>query len=252
MFLYIKIILRHILPNNIYSIVGKYYRIFRYFGFRFKCPICGWYSREFLPFGLIKRPNAQCPMCFSLERHRMIWLYMKKTNLFNLESKKDRLRVLHFAPEKCISDKLRKLNNLEYITADLDPKKADVIMDLTNIPSDNSYYDVILCSHVLEHILDDMKAMKELYRVLKHGGWAIIQVPIGREKTFEDSLITSWEDREHIFGQGDHVRIYGLDYAERLKSAGFSVKVDPFWKELDSGSIRKYGLYKGNIYFCTK
>ena len=252
MFLYIKIILRHILPNNIYSIVGKYYRILRYFGFRFKCPICGWYSREFLPFGLIKRPNAQCPMCFSLERHRMIWLYMKKTNLFNLESKKDRLRVLHFAPEKCISDKLRKLNNLEYITADLDPKKADVMMDITNIPSDSSYFDVILCSHVLEHILDDMKAMKELYRVLKRGGWAIIQVPIGREKTFEDSSITSWEDRERIFGQGDHVRIYGLDYVNRLKNAGFVVTVDPFWKELDIGKIKKYGLSKENIYFCTK
>ena len=127
---YFQSVLKKILSNSIFTLVGKCYRTIKYFGFLFKCPICGFYFREFLPFGLIKRPNAQCPMCLSLERHRMIWLYMKnKTKLFI-----DKLIVLHFAAEKCISDKLKNLSNIEYITTDLDPlKKADIIMDITNI-----------------------------------------------------------------------------------------------------------------------
>ena len=128
-------------------------------------------------------------------------------------------------------------------------------MDITNIPFDKNSIDVIFCSHVLEHVLDDIRAMEELYRVLKHGGWAILDVPLdkGKEKTFEDISITSWEQRERFFGQGDHVRLYGLDYKRRLENAGFLVEVIPFWKELDSRTIKKYSVSENqDIYICMK
>lgn len=243
-----KTILRKSLLISIYSKIGTKYKGIRYFGFRYICSICGGHFRKFLPYGLKERLNARCPVCLSLERHRLLWLYLKnKTNLFT-----NRLRVLHFAPEKCISDKLRKLSNIEYITADIDPEKADFLMDITNISSEDNYYDVILCSHVLEHIQEDRMAMSELYRVLKPEGWAILQVPIGREKTFEDPNITSGEEREAIYGQADHVRIYGLDYIERLKRAGFMVTVESFANQFEEKMIEKYNLSTEDIYLCHK
>ena len=218
-----------------------------YFGYKLKCPICGRHFRKFMPYGRISRPNAQCPSCLSLERHRLIWLYLtNKTDLL-----KHRMRILHFAPEKCISDRLRKLNNIEYTTADISSLSVDVIMDITKIPCKSNSYHIILCSHVLEHVLDDKSAMKELYRILRPDGLVILQVPIGR-KTFEDASITNWEDRERIFCQGDHVRIYGLDFAERLRSVGFFVMVKYSYKEYDKNTIEKYRLSTENIYLCRK
>lgn len=145
--------------------------------------------------------------------------------------------------------------NLDYISADLDSPLAMVKMDITNILFENNSFDVILCSHVLEHIIDDNKAMRELFRVLKPGGWAILQTPIDLklDKTFEDHSIVSPEERERFFGQSDHVRIYGRDYVNRLLKAGFEVTVESYPKDLSPNIIKKHVLSENeDIFFCTK
>lgn len=202
-----------------------------------------------LPFGVKPRPNAQCPFCFSLERHRLLWLYLKnKTNYFS-----DRLKVLHFAPEPTFRKIFEKMPNLDYINADINSEIATVKMDITNIAEQSNTYDVILCSHVLEHIIDDRKAMSELRRTLKPGGWAILQVPIVCDKTFEDESVILPDERERIFGQNDHVRNYGRDFKDRLEEAGFKVKVDDYVKSLGARKIDQYRLDADeDIYFCTK
>ena len=253
MFSYIKSVFSFLLPNYFYNIAGRYYRSLFYFGNKFKCTICERSFRKFLPYGSpISRSNASCPGCFSLERHRLIWLYLKnKTNLFS-----DELLVLHFSPEKCISDKLRKLANIKYITAEIDHQlpDIDILMNITSIPSDDNSYDVILCNNVLHHVLDDMKAMRELYRVLKPDGWAIIHEGFDRDrkKTFEDPSVTSWEERERLFNDKDHYRIYGWDFLERLKNAGFIVKEDYFLKQFDQRAIEKYRIFQQPIYLLLK
>jgi len=188
-----------------------------------------------------------------LERQRLIWLYLKdKTNFF--ESK---LRVLHFAPIFYLQRFYKKLANLDYISADLNDTSAMINMDITDIKFEDNSFDCILCVHVLEHVRDDKKAMKELFRVLKPQGWAIIQVPIKLDKTFENNTISTPEERLKYFGQEDHVRIYGLDYKERLEDAGFSVKIDHYLNELPENIINRYRLVPENepkekIYFCSK
>ena len=218
---------------------------------RYYCPICGSVPEKFLPFGLRPRPNALCPACGSLERHRLIWLYFKnKTNLFH-----DRLKVLHVAPETVISRKLKDLPNLDYLSADISMESAMVKMDITDIACPDDAFDVIYASHVLEHIPDDLKAMSELRRVLKPSGWAILQVPIYGDRTLEDPSATSPEERERLFGQKDHVRRYGHDgvYKTRLEKAGFIVHVDNYVRSLGQDVVSMYGLTSGeDIYFCTK
>lgn len=219
------------------------------FGKNFFCPCCGMFSFRFRSYGIKLRPYALCPNCDSLERHRLLWLYLtNKTNLF-----KDRLRVLHIAPEPVFEKTFGTLENLHYITADLNPVRAMVEMDITNIGFGNDWFDVVLCFHVLEHVPDDRKAMSELYRVLKPGGWAILQVPVNLEETYEDSRIITPEERERHFGQKDHVRVYGLDYKDRLEQAGFRVKVDNYINELGINKIKLYSLSNDeNVYYCTK
>lgn len=219
------------------------------YGYRFSCPICGGHFRKFLPFGVKPRPNAQCPRCGSLERHRLLWLYLRDmTNLFV-----DNLKLLDIAPMDCLQRKFRAMPNIDYISVDLESPLAMVKMDITDMQFPGNQFDCIICYHVLEHIPDDQMAMKEMFRVLKPGGWAILQVPILRDKTFEDPSVITPEDRERVFGQRDHVRIYGLDYKDRLEQAGFSVKVDDYVKQMSDDVVRKYGLMKDeNIYFCSK
>ncbi len=217
----------------------------------FFCPLCETHSDAFLPYGLKPRPNAMCPVCKSLERHRLIWLYFKeRTNLF-----RDKLRMLHVAPEKLISGKLKELSNLDYLSADLSMASAMVKMDITDIQYPDNSFDVVYASHVLEHIPDDVKAMRELCRVLKPSGWAILQVPIYGNRTLEDPNIKTPEEREKIFGQHDHVRTYGHDgiYKTRLEKAGFDVMVDSFVKTLGPDKAARLGLIASeDIYFCTK
>jgi SAM-dependent methyltransferase len=161
--------------------------------------------------------------------------------------------MLHIAPEPQLSRLFKKRPYLQYLSGDIDSPEAMVKMDITDIRDSDASFDVIYCSHVLEHVPDDRKAMAEFYRVLKPGGWAVLQVPITAEVTLEDPSVTSPEERERLFGQCDHVRRYGQDYVERLRSARFTVKVDKFVWELGDPKITRYGLTKGeDIYFCTK
>lgn len=217
-----------------------------YKGNRFTDPIDGKSYRKFLPYGYeIKRDNVLAPGTLSLERHRLMWLYLKnESNFFTSQ-----LKVLHIAPEQAFYQRFKKQKNLDYLTSDLYSPLADVKADITNLPFADESFDVIFCNHVLEHIPDDAKAMHELYRVMKKGGWGIFQVPqdVSREKTYEDFSITDPKERAKHFGQYDHVRIYGLDYFDRLKNAGFEVETLDYSEKLPLETFEKYRLAKGEI-----
>jgi SAM-dependent methyltransferase len=205
----------------------------------------------FLPFGPNRRPGAACPGCFALERHRLLWLYLQsRTTLASAP-----LRFLHLAPEYILRKKLVKLPNIDYLSGDLAPGEAMVQMDITQIAYPDHSFDAILCSHVLEHIPDDRRAMRELRRVLRPGGWAILHVPLDPEldRTVEAPPGLSAEEREKSFGHHDHKRRYGRDYKERLEQAGFSVRVDCYARELGEQASKLFGLTMDeDIYFCTK
>lgn len=209
-------------------------------------PIDGKSFRTFLPYGYGKqRDNALSPSTLSLERHRLLWLYLKnETDFFSAEKK-----VLHFAPEQAFYKRFKKMKYLDYITTDLNSPLADVKADICNLPFSDNEFDVILCNHVLEHIPDDTKAIQELYRVLKPGGMGIFQIPqdLSRETTFEDDSITDKKERAKIFGQYDHVRVYGRDYFEKLRSIGFKVDEVDYTSKLSEEEITRYCLSKGEI-----
>jgi len=228
------------------KIVSPFYR-----GHNVKCPVCEHEFRKFLPYGNQGADNRLCPYCLTLERHRLLWLYLKdKTNLFT-----DKLKVLHIAPEQPFIKRFRSMENLDYYTADLESPLADIKLDIRNMPLEDESFDVVICNHVLEHIDDDIKAMKEIYRVLRKGGWAILQVPVNynREKTFEDPAITDPKERERLFGQYDHVREYGRDYPDRLASVGFKVREDDYIKTLKPELIEFYRLDPDEkVYYCEK
>jgi len=215
-------------------------------GNKYTDPIDGKSFSKFLPYGYInQRENVLSPSTLSLERHRLLWLYLKnETDFF---SKK--LKVLHFAPEQAFFKRFKKLKNLDYTTTDLNSPLADVEADICDLPFKENEFDFILCNHVLEHIPDDTKAMQELYRILKPGGTAILQIPqdLNRETTFEDDSITDRKERERIFGQYDHVRIYGRDYFEKLRSIGFKVEEVDYTDQLSPDEIDKYRLAKGEV-----
>jgi SAM-dependent methyltransferase len=179
-----------------------------------------------------------------------MWLYFKeRTDLFTAP-----LRLLHVAPEVILERRLHPLPNLDYLSADLDSPVAMVQMDLTDIDMPDASFDAVYASHVLEHIPDDVKAMSEIHRILRPGGWAILQVPIFGKTTRED-VIEDDDERTKAYGQPDHVRMYGHDgvYADRLRSVGFDVLVDKFVESLGDEAIERYRLLRGeDIYFCTK
>jgi len=220
-----------------------------YIGNKMKCPCCNGKFRKFIPFK--NNSNEICPRCGSFERHRLLWLYLKdQTNFFS-----NKLKVLHFAPEYTFQKLFKTLPNLNYISADLNSSLAMVKADITAIPWQDNSFDVCLCLHVLEHIMDDSKAMRELFRVLKPEGWSIIQVPIdfSRDKTFQDPNATSPQDRKHLYGLDAHVRIYGRDYEDKLKAAGFCLKTTCYTDTLGPEKMKKYGLSKKRrVFFCTK
>ncbi|MFH4964947.1 methyltransferase domain-containing protein [Gaetbulibacter sp. M235] len=210
-------------------------------------PIDGKNFKSFLPYGYGKqRDNVLSPSTLSLERHRLLWLYLKnETDFFTAKHK-----VLHFAPEQAFYKRFRNMKNLDYVTTDLNSPLADVKADICNLPFKDNEFDVILCNHVLEHIPDDTKAMQELYRVLKPGGFGVFQIPqdLNRAFTFEDNNITDKKERAKIFGQYDHVRVYGRDYFNKLRSIGFKVEeVDYTTTTLSDEAITKYCLAKGEI-----
>ncbi|MFV0564238.1 MAG: class I SAM-dependent methyltransferase [Flavobacteriaceae bacterium] len=217
-------------------------------GKKYTDPIDGKSFKTFLPYGYGKqRNNVLSPSTLSLERHRLLWLYLKSETDFFTSAEK--LKVLHFAPEQCFLKRFRALKNIDYTTTDLLSPIADVKADICNLPFNTDTYDVILCNHVLEHIPDDTKAMQELYRVMKPGGWGIFQIPqdLNRPTTFEDNTITDKKERTKIFGQYDHVRVYGRDYFNKLRSIGFKVEEVDYTSNLKEGDIEKYRLAKGEI-----
>ena len=215
-------------------------------GSRYTDPIDGSGFRKFLPYGYEnQRENVLSPSTLSLERHRLLWLYLKnETEFFNKN-----LKVLHFAPEQAFYNRFRKLSNLDYTTTDLNSPLADVKADICDLPFENDSFDFILCNHVLEHIPDDTKAMQELYRILKPGGTAILQIPqeLDRAETFQDDTITDPKERAKIFGQYDHVRVYGRDYFDKLRAVGFKVDEVDYTSNLSEAEINKYCLAKGEI-----
>ena len=215
-------------------------------GNKFTDPIDGKSFKIFLPYGYgEQRNNVLSPSTLSLERHRLLWLYLRdETDFFSAEKK-----VLHFAPEQCFLKCFKNLKNLDYTTTDLESPIADVKADICNLPFEDNSYDIILCNHVLEHIPDDTKAMQELYRVLKPGGYGVFQIPqdLSRAITFEDDSITVKKERAKIFGQYDHVRVYGRDYFDKLRSAGFKVDEVDYTSNLSEENITKYCLAKGEI-----
>ncbi|HEU0016194.1 MAG TPA: methyltransferase domain-containing protein [Longimicrobium sp.] len=214
------------------------------------CPVCGRSSSRFRAFGNPPRKDAQCAHCLSLERHRLAWLYLeRRTDLFDGRPK----RMLHVAPEACFAPRLRWRLGGGYLTADLDSPRAMVRMDITDIHHPDASFDVIFCSHVLEHVPDDRAAMREFRRVLKRGGWAILLVPITADRTYEDPSITDPVARLAEFGQEDHVRRCGPDYVERLREAGFDVAVTTVADLADAQDAARMGLTPaaGEIYFCT-
>lgn len=219
---------------------------FWYRGKRYTDPIDGKSYRKFLPYGYSRiRENVLAPGTLSLERHRLFWLYLKnETDFFT-----NNLKVLHFAPEQAFWKRFKKLPNLEYITTDLNSPLAAVKADICNLPFEDDSFDFIICNHVLEHIPDDTKAMKELYRVLAPGGTAIVQVPYeaDRATTFEDNTITDPQERTKIFGQYDHVRVYGMDYFTKLASVGFNVTAEDYTKQFSRTEIDRFRLADGEL-----
>jgi SAM-dependent methyltransferase len=216
------------------------------------CPICETDHEKFNSFGYNPREDALCPTCGSLERHRLSWLIIKdKIKNKDITNK----NLLHIAPEKIFIEKFTNLFKENYLTADLYDKNAKIKMDITNIEYPEESFDYIYCIHVLEHIKDDKKAMRELNRVLKKDGWAILLVPImTKGPTEEDHSINTPEERMKHYGHPDHVRNYGCDYKERLEESGWKVEVIYAEDFLSPKEIELMGITKaaGEIYFCTK
>ncbi len=230
-------------------LVGIFYR-----GRGVECPLCGSQFRKFLPYGYVRsRANALCPRCLSLERHRLLWLYLaRETDLLRSFP-----RTLHIAPEVCILRRLRPrfaAHPGRYVTADLESPLADLHFDVRHIPLDDASVDVLLCNHLLEHVDDDIEALRELHRILRPGGWGILLSPVelDRATTFEDDSITDPAERTRIFGQYDHRRIYGADYPERLRSVGFRVDDINFAASLTPADRARFALPDDHIYVVRK
>ncbi len=220
-----------------------------------ECPVCGTRRRKFLPYGyVVSRDNALCPNCLSLERHRLLWLWLQReSDLFE-----KRPRLLHVAPEVCLMRHLRKAygggNVTDYVTADLESPLADMHFDIQHIPLADESFDVIFCNHIMEHVEDDRRAMSELYRVMRRGGWGVILSPVEltRATTFEDDSITDEAERTRIFGQYDHRRVYGRDYADRLREAGFEVEDLDYAAQLSEEERVRFALPVDHLYIVRK
>ncbi|NHN26426.1 class I SAM-dependent methyltransferase [Flavobacterium jejuense] len=217
-------------------------------GNKFTDPIDGKSFSMFLPYGYgNQRNNVLSPSTLSLERHRLLWLYLQnETDFFTSETQLD---VLHFAPEQEFYKRFKKQKNINYTTTDLLSPLADVKADICNLPFKDNTYDIVFCNHVLEHIPDDTKAMQELYRILKLGGMGIFQIPqdLSRATTFSDNTITDAKERAKIFGQYDHVRVYGRDYFDKLRSIGFKVEEVDYTNTISNDLVEKYCLAKDEI-----
>lgn len=234
------------------SYVFRWFAPLLYKGNKVECPVCGKKFKKFLSYGsdVAHRENVLCPYDLTLERHRAIWLYLNRMSDFFTAPK---LKMMHIAPEQCFLDKFKKQENLDYTTGDLVSPIADLHFDLHAIPLEDNQYDVLFCNHVMEHVKDDLQCMKELHRILKPGGWGIMQVPIdsSRNETYEDWSITSPEEREKHFWQKDHVRLYGLNYPKRLEEAGFRVEVVDLSQQIPEEEFQRYRIPKSELLYVV-
>lgn len=244
-----QIAVRTLVPRRLRRLVLRRLRLVIYRGSRVECPCCGGRFSRFMP-GLSHRATRVCPRCGAQERHRALWLYMReRTDLFARE-----ISILHWAPEYALQRSLAQLPNAAYVSADIAGDEAMQHMDITDVPFKDDAFDLVICVHVLEHVGDDRAALREMVRVLRPGGVAMILVPIVLEQpTLEDPSINTPEDRKRHYWQEDHVRLYGGDFRDRLAEEGFEVTVDPWIRTLDQATLDRFGLFPlEDIYVCAK
>lgn len=238
---YVKILIRDFLFKN----MAKKFK-----GKKLVCPICEFQADKFGSSPNGERQNVKCPRCRSLERHRAQWLFgLSKIN-YNKNT-----TILHFSPEFCYSRVfMRKTPN--YYTAQYTKSMlSDYTLDIQNTGLRPNMFDIIICNHILEHVNNDYLAISELYRLLKPNGFAFIQVPMdcNLKNTYEDSSVKDPIEREKLFGQSDHLRLYGWDFEKRLENSGFKVETIQFWKLLSSEEIDKYALHENEpVFVCQK
>ncbi len=238
--------------NRVWIETGLACRALWFIGTKHVCPCCGWKLRAFTHGGmsLKVRPNGYCPRCNSKARHRRDWLFLaEKTNLLT-----EPLRLLHVSPKYAISRRLTKIPAIDFVGVDLEGRPhAPLKVDIQDIPFESNSFDAIICIHVLEHVENDTCAMGELFRVLKPGGWALISVPIDFDRaTYEDPSIVDPQERKQHFGEEQHVRAYGRDFAERLQASGFNVRLDR-GADLPAETKKRHGLLDDeNVFYCTK
>jgi SAM-dependent methyltransferase len=227
----------------------------RYRGDAVQCPCCDSTFSRFLPHR--GRTQAKCPRCGALERHRVLWLFLEReTDLFEGGS------LLHIAPEYAFLRRFNQTSGLQYVTGDLDSALASHQLNVMDISFAAESFDFLMCNHVLEHVEDDRQALAEIHRVLKPGGWAILMCPVDRRRatTLEDPTVMAPEDRHRVFGQSDHVRLYGRDYVDRLVGAGFTVRADSYLDGFEESAIERLGLRREEddvfgdeeVFLCTK
>ena len=256
---FIKYILNHV-PRPVLQRIAEWavpIMGLLYIGKGKECPLCGCRRRKFLPYGYVtQRENALCPNCLALERHRTLWLWLLRESDIG-RGAMALPRLLHVAPDVALMRKFSKIYASQpekYVTADLESPLADMHFDIQHIPLEEESFDAVICNHILEHVEDDHQAMREILRILRKGGWGVILSPIDmqREETFEDDTITDEAERTRIFGQYDHRRIYGRDYAKRLEKAGFEVYECDYANLIPAKEKELYALTDELLYIVRK
>lgn len=252
----LKRALLRLMPGRRRHLILGAIRGIRYRGNRVECPCCDSTFSRFLSHR--GRAHAKCPRCGALERHRVLWLFLEsETDLFDRPG-----AMLHIAPEYAFLRRLSRTRGLRYVTGDFDSALADHKLDVMDLPFAAESFDFSICNHVLEHVEDDRLALGEIHRVLKPNGWVILMCPVDRRraKTHEDPAVVTPEDRHRVFGQSDHVRLYGRDYPDRLAEAGFAVRRDRYLDRFDEHSIDRLGLRRESddafgeeeVFVCVK
>lgn len=238
-----KKLLTEKMRNDLHVLWYKLRALF-YYGNKFYCNCCNKSFSKFLPKGNIPRANAECPYCGSLERNRLLLLFLQRKNML---TGKD-IQLLHFAPEYCLKRIFSALKNIDYVDADINPNLATHEVDITKVPFKDNSFDLIICSHVLGHVPDEHKGLTELFRVLKPGGVAIIMTLIDKNRahTFEDPQLNTASERLINYGEPDLCRLHGMDFKNRIEKANFYVEIVDYSKELNKSEREKYSLGNGD------
>lgn len=246
----------------IFPRLQRLYGLLKTYGFSYQCPLCLWRAHRFYAAGFDfpvltrlkiigagRRENARCPRCNSSSRERFIYLFLMRAY-----PRFGQGRILHIAPERKLQEVLLKTYRQAYTSLDIESPRAEIKADVQDLPFENETFEAIVCSHVLEHVPDDLKAMREFFRVLRPGGMLIAAVPFSPmiSETFEDSSVTAPTDRERVFGQSDHVRIYGTDFKSRLEKSGFAVNDTLPVSVATSEEIQYYALNPIEPIFIAK